>query len=375
MDLQECRDQLDGIDQKIVELFEQRMEICRGVAEYKIGTGKAVYDQLREQQKLETVEALAHNDFNRTAARELFSQMMTISRRLQYRLLAEHGQGIRLDFTCVEEVPRQDIRVVYQGVEGAYSHAATVQYFGLDVQAYHVPTWEEAMQEVRDKKADYGVFPIENSTAGAVIDNYDLLIRYENYIVAETMIPANHGLLVNPEAKLSDIRTVFSHPQALMQCSQFLNEHKEWDQISLENTAVAARKVSEEADLTQAAVASEIAAKLYGLKVLKSSIQNQKGNTTRFLILSRNPIFRRDAGKVTICFELPHKSGTLYNILGNFIFNGVNMRMIESRPMPGNNWEYRFFIDIEGNLNDAGVQNALKGIQEEAQNLRILGNY
>lgn len=375
MDLQECREQLDRIDQEIVELFEQRMAICGEVAEDKIKTGKAVYDGEREKQKLEAVRQMAHGDYNQIAVRELFGQMMTISRRYQYRLLAEHGLGIELGFRRIDELKTDGVRVVYQGVEGAYSHAATLQFFGMDADAYHVERFEDAMREVRDGKADYAVLPIENSSAGAVIDNYDLLVQYENYIVAETFIAASHALLGTPDAELSDIRTVFSHPQALMQCSAYLGEHRDWKQISFENTAVSAKKVSADGDKTQAAVASEIAGRLYGLKVLKKAVQNNQGNTTRFIILSKEAVYRKDAGKVTISFELAHKSGTLYNILGNFIFNGVNMRKIESRPIPGRSWEYRFFIDIEGNLDDAGIRNALRGITEEAQNMRILGNY
>lgn len=375
MDLQACRDQLDQIDKKIVELFESRMAVCGEVAEDKIRTGKAVYDGAREQQKLDTVEQMAHSEYNRIAVRELFSQMMTISRRYQYRLLAEHGMGIDLGFRKIDALDMGDVRVVYQGVEGAYSHAATLQYFGRDVDAYHVEQFEDAMQEVRDGRADYAVLPIENSSAGAVTDNYDLLVQYKNYIVAETFVAASHALLGTPDAELSDIRTVYSHPQALMQSSAFLGAHREWKQISLENTAVSAKKVIDEGDKSQAAVASETAGKLYGLKVLKTAIQNNQGNTTRFMILSRDAVYRKDAGKVTISFELAHKSGTLYSILGNFIYNGVNMRKIESRPIAGRSWEYRFFIDIEGNLDDAGIKNALKGISEEAQNMRILGNY
>lgn len=375
MDLQECRKQLDEIDRELVELFERRMDICSQVAEYKIETGKPVYDGEREQQKLKAVKELAHGEYNQIAVRELFGQMMTISRRYQYGMLAEHGMGIDLGFREIEELSTAGARVVYQGVEGAYSHAATLQYFGADVDAYHVERWEDAMQEVRDGRADFAVLPIENSSAGAVIDNYDLLIQYDNYIVAETFIAASHALLGLPEAELSDIRTVFSHPQALMQCSAFLGAHREWKQVGQENTAGAAKKVSEAGDKTQAAVASEIAGRLYGMKVLQPAIQNNKGNTTRFIILSKDAVYRRDAGKVTISFELAHKSGTLYNILGNFIYNGVNMRKIESRPIAGRSWEYRFFIDIEGNLDDAGIRNALKGIAEEAQNMRILGNY
>lgn len=375
MDLQECRKELDGIDRQIVELFERRMQVCGDVAEYKISVGKAVYDGAREQQKLAAVGELAHGEFNQTAVRELFSQMMTISRRYQYGLMAEHGQLVELGFQPVNRLPVEGARVVYQGVEGAFQHAATLKFFGEHVDAYHVATFEDAMKEVEEGRADYAVLPIENSSAGAVIDNYDLLIKYSNYIVAEIFLPVSHALLGVPGAELSDIRTVFSHPQALMQCSNYLNGQKEWKQISMANTALAAQKVAADGDRTQAAVASEIAGNLYGLKVLNAPIENNRNNTTRFIILSNQAVYRRDADKVSICFELPHRYGTLYNVLGNFIFNRLSMQKIESRPIPGRNWEYRFFVDIEGNLQDMGMQNALKSIAEEVQNLRILGNY
>lgn len=375
MDLLECRKELDGIDRQIVELFEKRMEICGHVAESKLASGKAVYDGERERQKLEAVEAMAHGDFNRTAVTELFSQMMTISRRYQYKLLEEGGKSEDLGFRRVEGLPAKGARIVYQGVEGAYSHGAALQYFGEEADVYHVEHFGDAMEEVQAGRADFAVLPIENSSAGAVVDLYDILTRYSNSIVAETFLPVNHALLGTAGAEEEQIKTVYSHPQALMQSSEYLNSHRDWKQISMENTAVAARKVLEDGDPTQAAVASEIAGRLYGLKVLKPSIQNNKGNTTRFVILAREQVYRRDAGKISICFELPHRSGTLYNILGHFIFNHVNMVMIESRPIPGRNWEYRFFVDIEGNLEDAAVKNALKGIGAEALNLRILGNY
>ena len=231
------------------------------------------------------------------------------------------------------------------------------------------------MKAVEDGQADYAVIPIENSSAGAVSDNYDQLIKHSNVIVAEIQISVSHALLGLPGAAESDIQSVYSHPQALMQCSEFLNSHREWRQISVENTAVAAKKIIEDNDITQAAVASETAGRLYGLTTLHPSINHNKDNTTRFIILAKEHIYRQDAGKLSICFELPHKSGSLYNMLGNFIYNGVNMVMIESRPIQGRNWEYRFFVDIEGNLSDASVQNALKSISEEASNMWILGNY
>lgn len=208
-----------------------------------------------------------------------------------------------------------------------------------------------------------------------MINNYDLLLKYKNYIVGEVYVPVAHMLLGVPGAELSDIRTVYSHAQALAQSSDFLSAHKDWKQIAVLNTAVAAKKVMEEKDPSQAAVASRTAGELYGMEILAKEINNVKGNTTRFLILGKEPVYAKTAGKVSVAFEIAHKSGSLYNILGNFIFNNVNMTMIESRPIPEKSFEYRFFVDFEGNLSDAGVRNALTGLAAEASVMRILGNY
>lgn len=375
MDLRKIRDQLDVIDGEIVRLFEERMRLVGEVAEFKIATGKQVFDKEREQAKIASVRSLAHGAFNQQAAEEVFTQLMTISRRYQYRLLEEHGQKMELGFKQVDCLPLKNARVVYQGVEGAYSHEAALTYFGEGADVRHVKTWEDAMEEVESGRADYGVIPIENSSAGAVSDNYDLLLRHDNVIVAEICIPVNHMLLGLPGASLEDIQMVYSHPQALMQSSQYLNARPQWQQFSVVNTAVAAKKVLEDQERSQAAVASQAAGKLYGLVPLAQGINHNKNNTTRFLILAKDPIYCRDASKISLCFELPHKSGTLYNMLGNLIYNGVNMRMIESRPIPGKKWEYRFFVDIEGNLSEPSIQNALKCVAEEAANMKILGNY
>ena len=208
LDLQEIRGQLDGIDSQLVELFERRMNLCGDVAEYKIGTGKAVYDAAREKEKLGTVTGMAHGDFNRQGVYELFSQIMTISRRLQYGILAGHGQCLDTGFTMVQELKRDHSRIVYQGVEGAYSHAAALQYFGDDADVYHVPSFEDAMVEVEEGRADYAVLPIENSSAGAVSGNYDNLVMHNLYIVAETQVSVNHALLGLKGAVLSDIKRV-----------------------------------------------------------------------------------------------------------------------------------------------------------------------
>ena len=218
------------------------------------------------------------------------------------------------------------------------------------------------------------MLPIENSTAGIVNEIYDLLQEYENYIVGEQIIRIEHCLLGVPGTELSDIRTVYSHPQSLMQSARFLAGY-DWQQISMQNNASAAKKVADEQLKTQAAIASEYAGKVYGLEVLRKGVNHSGTNSTRFIIVTNQKIFRKDAGKVSICFEVPHESGSLYHMLSHFIYNNLNMTKIESRPIEGRNWEYRFFIDFEGNLADSAVKNALRGLRDEARNMKILGNY
>lgn len=374
-DLSELRVQIDEIDSAIVELFEKRMAISEEVAEYKINTGKKVFDKEREHSKLEKLGAMAHNEFNQLGIRELFSQIMSISRKKQYQLLAQNGVAGRLPFIGVDEIEKEKIRVVFQGVEGAYSHAAMCKYFGEEVNCFHVKKFREAMEAIAEGAADYAVLPIENSSAGIVADNYDLLVDFENYIVGEQVIKCEHVLMGLPGTKMEEIQTVYSHQQALSQCEQFLDAHPVWRQVPYDNTALAAKKVSEDGEKSQAAIGSSFAAKLFGLEVLAEHIYYNEANSTRFIVVTNQRIFKKDAQKISICFELPHRSGSLYNIISHFIYNNLNMNHIESRPIPGRNWEYRFFIDFEGNLNDSSVKNALRGIREEAINMKILGNY
>ena len=189
------------------------------------------------------------------------------------------------------------------------------------------------------------------------------------------IIQINHALLGLPDAELSDITDVYSHPQALMQCGRYLESHREWEKHSLKNTAMAAKKVKEDGKKHKAAIASSLTADIYGLKVLDECIQDNRMNATRFIIVSGKRVFTSKAEKISICFEGMHESGSLYHMLSHFIYNGINMNHIESRPVQGKNWEYRFFVDFEGNLNDAAVQNALRGLTEETLGLKILGNY
>ena len=226
-DLQECRRKIDEIDNQMVELFEKRMKVCEEVAEYKIHTGKKVLDPEREHAKLEEIRKKAHGEFNELGAQELFQQIMAISRKRQYQLLTEYGPKEEEDFQMVEQLPRNNVTVVFQGVEGAYSYGAMRAYFQEDIESYHVKLFRDAMEEVAAGRADYAVLPIENSTAGIVADIYDLLTEYNLFIVGEQILKVEHVLLGLPEAELSDIAGVYSHPQGLAQCKEYLEEHFE----------------------------------------------------------------------------------------------------------------------------------------------------
>lgn len=239
----------------------------------------------------------------------------------------------------------------------------------------NVDTFREAMEAVSDGVADYAVIPIDNSSAGMVNDTYDLLQEFNNYIVGETYVKIRHCLLAKPGATLKDIKCVYSHPQGLAQCAAFLDRHKDWHQKAYLNTAMSAKKVAEDNDIHQAAIGSANCAGEYGLQILEDGINSSACNTTRFVIVSRKREFIKNADKVSVCFEVPHKSGSLYNALSHIMFNNLNMTKIESRPIPEHNWEFRFFVDFEGNLADPGVRNALRGISEESNYLRLLGNY
>lgn len=375
MDLLELREKLDRIDEQIVKLYEERMEISSQVADYKIETGKKVLDKSREEEKLRTVRSMTHNDFNAHGVQELFEQIMSMSRKLQYNKLAQQGTHGKLPFIDVDRLDTRNARVVFQGAEGAYSQMAMMRYFGEDVNCLHVDTFRDAMCAIEEGSADYAVLPIENSTAGIVNEIYDLLVEYENYIVGEQIIKIEHCLIGLPGTDFEQIKTVYSHPQSLMQSARYLNSHEGWQQISMQNNAFAARKISEDRDFSQVAIASEQAAKIYGLEVLERGVNQSETNSTRFIIVTNQKIFLKDAKKVSICLEVPHESGSLYHMLSHIIYNNLNMTRIESRPIEGRNWEYRFFIDFEGNLADGAVKNALRGLREEARNMKILGNY
>ena len=373
--LQELRTQLDRVDNEIVRLYEERMQLCEQVGEYKVQTGKKVFDRQREKEKLQDVASKVSTDFNKKGVQELYQQLMSMSRKLQYQQLVQAGALGKLPFIEIDSLQASKARVVFQGTEGAYGQAAMKNYFGENCNSYHVRTFRDAMEAIEEGAADYAVLPIENSSAGSVNEMYDLLVEFENYIVAETIIPITHTLAGLPGASLSDIERVYSKAEALMQTSHFLDDHSDWQQISVANTAIAAKKILEDQDKSQAAVCSAYAASVYGLEVLEDAINDEQNNSTRFIVVTNQKVFLKGASKISICFEVPHESGSLYHILSHIIYNDLNMTRIESRPIEGRSWEYRFFIDFEGNLEDAAVKNAIRGLREESRSLKILGNY
>ena len=373
--LEELRNQLDEIDNRMAELYQMRMDVCQQVGEYKVKAGRKVYDRQREKDKLADVASKVQGEFNKKGIKELYSQLMSMSRKLQYQRLVESGALGRLPFIQIDSLDKENARVVFQGTEGAYGQAAMHQFFGDDVNCFHVRTFRDAMEAIEEGSADYAVLPIENSSAGPVNEMYDLLDEFENYIVAETILPVVHTLSGLPGTKLSEIKRVYSKAEALMQTTRFLDDHSDWQRISVVNTAIAAKKVLEDQDKAQAAVCSTYAAKLHGLEVLVDEINDEEDNSTRFIVVTNQKIFLKDASKISIEFELPHESGSLYNSLSHFIYNGLNMTKIESRPITGKKWAYRFFVDFEGNLEDPAVKNALRGLEAEANRMRVLGNY
>ncbi len=371
IDLAESRESIDRIDKQIVELFEERMKVAGDVAEYKRNTGKKVFDPERELQKLETLGAMATTGFNERAIQELFSQIMSISRKYQYSLLTEQNEK----FEELTELPKTaDTKVCFFGAPGSYSEQAMIDCFGTEVTGFPAATFKEVMAAVQNGSAEFGVLPIENTTTGGITDSYDLLMEYDNYLVGEHVVKIEHALLGVPGAKIEDIHKVYSHSQGLSQCKRFFDEHPDIRPAVSGSTSESAKKVMEAGDVSLAAIASRRAAAIYGLEILAECLNTENVNSTRFIIVTNRKKYLPDANKISICFELPHESGSLYKMLSHIMYNNLNMTKIESRPIPGRSFEYRFFVDFEGNITDAAVRNTLNGIREEASRLKILGN-
>lgn len=373
IDLQESRKKIDEVDQKIVELFESRMKIAMDVAEYKRSVGKPIFDALREEEKLTILMNLTENEFNKKAIADLFKQIMSMSRRFQYMLLDSLES---LGLTEVDKIITEaDTKVAFFGEKGSYAEQAMLEFFKTEVSGLPMGTFGEVMQSIKEGKAEYGVLPIENSSTGTLSDIFDLLAEYDNFIIGEHVVKIEHNLWGIKGASISDIKKVYSHRQGILQCSDFLNKHPQIEQIGQGSTAGCARLVLEENDASKAAIASKRAGEYLGLSLLQGSIHNEANNSTRFIIISNKQMYIKGAERTSICFALPHKSGSLYHALSHFIYNNINLTKIESRPILGKAFAYRFFVDIEGSLDDPSIKNALHCIKEESIEMKILGCY
>lgn len=267
-------------------------------------------------------------------------------------------------------------KIAFQGERGAFSELAAVKYFGRKIQLSPSLTFASVFEKVKKSEVDYGIVPIENSLYGSVIENYDLLFEHSLYIVGEINLQITHCLMGGKKQTISDIRKIYSHPQALGQCSRFIKSLKKVKIAPFYDTAGAAKAIAESGEKGAAAIASEIAAREYGLKVFKKAIQNNSINFTRFIIISKKAVFPKEKeAKTSICFELKSIPGALFRALSVFALRDLNLSKIESRPIPGKTFQYFFYIDIIGNLNDERLRKALAHLSEISHSIKVFGSY
>lgn len=369
-DLLECRKEIDEIDREMGRLLEKRMQIAAEVAEYKRATGKKVFDRQREEEKLNAAEKAAKDTEMGKYRREILSQIMAQSRKHQYAILAE-----REDFGFISRTElcfEKKIKTAFFGEAGSYTEEALIHVFGEESVRISCQSFQKVLEKVESKEVAFGVIPIENTTTGGISDTYDLLAKSRVFGICEVVLPVKHCLAAKKGTDSDEITKVISHPQALLQCRNYLDSLGKLQIQTAFSTSKAAQEVAAEGE-NVAAVCSERAAKLYGLDVIKTEIQNENVNATRFLVLSGTPEYLSGADKISICFEIPHETGSLSRILSHLSFNGLNMTRIESRPIAEKPFEYRFFVDFDGSLSEAAVKNALTGMKEECSYLRILG--
>lgn len=360
------REEIDRIDRQLLPLFLERMECSRRVAEIKGAAGKPVLSPQREQEILDRVRREAGELGG--SAEALYKSIMAISRARQHGLLGQDAPLRRLEQEAMRRLPDPLSRVVCQGVRGAYSHQAARCLFG-ETDPGFVPEFSQVFREV-DQGA-LGVLPVENSAAGSVNAVYDLILRYRFFIVGAVDIKIEHCLAAADDGPIT---RVLSHPQALSQCSEFLSARGMAPE-EFSNTAAAAQFVAEQRPAGTAAICSAEAARRYGLSILERGIQNVKNNTTRFIAVYREAVLPEDASKISLCFSLPHTTGSLHNVLQRFAICGLNLTKIESRPIPGSEFEYDFYLDFTGCIHNPETLELICGLNAELPRFSFLGNY
>ncbi|MDR0875524.1 MAG: chorismate mutase [Clostridiales Family XIII bacterium] len=365
------RELINGVDNKMVKLFEERLLLAKEIVDYKKAHNLAIQDTDRESEVVENATAAVDDDM-RAEVTLLMRSIISLSREYQRSLSFASAEP---DF-LPPPVPHktESVRICYQGVPGAWGELAARKLFPeTGAEITNADYFESVFRKVKDGAADYGVLPIENSKTGAIGETYDLLRRLGCYIVGRTWIDVKHCLLAKPGAALKDIREIYSHPQGFQQCRHFL-EDKPWDQIASSNTAVAASKASKADGLRAAAIGSAQAAEHNGLVVLAPNIMDSDTNRTSFVVIAAQPEYDAASDLISISFTAAHRSGSLCEALLPFMASDVNLTRIESRPSSSAS-SYRFFAEISGNIGDPIVKETLTHAAAATDYLEVIGCY
>lgn len=368
MDLKQLRSGIDDIDAKILDLFMQRMELCRGVADYKKANNMPVFQGGREQEVIERIKRLTNDKELEKGTAALFTAIMDISKILQNRTILSEVPDYSYsapDFINAEKIG-------CQGISGANSEAAARLIFGSrDFIFYR--SFEDVFSAVQSGELDYGVIPVHNSTAGSVDSTYDLMAKYPVYIVSQVTLEINHCLAAKKGTKIEDITRVYSHSQALSQCEEFISRSG-LKTAEYGNTATAAEKVAK-SDEDIAAICSAECAERLGLDILAENIADCSVNRTQFICIARDMQVSPDSDSVSVMLSIPHTEGSLYRLLTKFYVNGMNLIRIESRPIRDGSFDVLFFLDFSGKLTDPSVKAVMRDLEENLDTFRCIGTF
>ena len=376
MNLDKARSQINGINDEMLKLFLERMELSSHVAKAKAQMGKAIFDAKRERDILDKITAQAGPDMD-IYARRFFENLFSLSRTFQAEELFKETvftKEIEAAVAAAPNLPPQRGTVACCGIFGSNAQMACDKLLPLS-QILYVNSFQAVFDAVEEGLAQFGVLPIENSSNGSVKEVYDLLERKHCYIVRGTKQWISHDLLAKEGTRLEDIHTVYSHPQALGQCSEFFAQYPHIKLEPYTNTAMAAQMVAQSEDAGIAAVAAPQCAQLYGLQAVRRSIQNNDNNYTRFICITKDLAVYPGANKISIVTTASHTPGGLGSLLTKFGNMGINLTKIESRPIQGHNFEFLFYLDLEASLVDPRVRALLAELHESQDKFRLLGNY
>lgn len=370
-DLKDIRNEIDEIDNDLIKLFKKRMDCAKAVGEYKKENNIPILNEEREREILDEI-AVKGGEYG-NSARLLYSNIMQLSRALQHNIVGSGSELKDIITNASDTLKDTDIKVAYQGIKGANAHEAVLRLFPKG-EAKNYKTWTDVFNAVDKGETDYGVLPVENSNAGSVAAVYDLILQHRFYIVGALDLPIDYCLGGLKQTTIEDIEEVWSHPQALSQCANYIANNN-FKPVPSANTAVAALDVAKAKRINLAAVCPYKAAEEYGLKILDNHLQDNKNNTTRFVVISKKLYIPKNADKISLCFSLPHITGSLYSTLCRFNSLGLNLTKIESRPIKGKNFEYLFYLDFSGNVRSENVLALLCALSEELPEFSFFGNY